>query len=66
MDQYDTHVRPDIVKYLKKDFKTECVWIPKGLTSVLQPCDASLNASFKAHSRMRDQWLQWFADESQI
>ena len=36
MDQYGTHVRPDIVNYLKKDFKTECDWVPKGLTSALQ------------------------------
>ena len=56
MDQ-GTHVRDDITKYLSNSFGTECVWIPKGLTYILQPLDVSVNAPFK--SAMREEWKQW-------
>ena len=60
MDQYGTHVRDEIVNYLRDQYGTECFWIPKRLTSVLQPLDVVVNAPFKAY--MRQQWSRWFAD----
>ena len=60
MDQYGTHVRDEIVNYLRDQYGTECFWIPKRLTSVLQPLDVVMNAPFKAY--MRQQWSRWFAD----
>ena len=60
MDQYGTHVRDEIVKYLRDQYGTECFWIPKRLTGVLQPLDVVVNAPFKAY--MRQQLSRWFAD----
>ena len=60
MDRYGTHVRDEIVNYLRDQYGTECFWIPKRLTIVLQPLDVVVNAPFKAY--MRQQWSRWFAD----
>ena len=57
MDVHRAHttseVRQELVKY-----RTNVIAIPPGMTSLLQPCDVSLNKSFKAKMRMH--WKDWF------
>ncbi len=64
MDHYGTHVREDVVNMLKNSYGTECSFVPKRLTSVLQPLDVVVNAPFKCY--MRELWSEWMADDSKI
>ena len=58
-DSFEAHVT-DTVKALFKRENTELAVIPGGLTSFLQPLDASLNKPFK--DGVQKKWMQWMAD----
>jgi len=59
LDAFKEHVTDSIKDQLRK-MKTELVFIPGGIISVLQPMDVSINKPFK--DRLRQQYLTWIAD----
>ena len=48
LDVHRAQKTEDIQKYLHKQCKTEPVFVPAGMTSLIQPVDVVFNAPFKA------------------
>ena len=51
----------DAVSGRLENENTNVVWIPGGLTSQLQPLDASMNKPLK--DAVRTMWMEWMMDE---
>ncbi len=60
MDSYGSHLKPEIIEFFRKDFKTEILQIPPKTTSFLQPLDVAINGPFKA--ALRREWEAWLAE----
>ena len=60
LDSFEAHKTEQVKRPFKKD-NTDLAVIPRGLTSVLQPLDVSLNKLFK--DRVRQKWMTWMAEE---
>ena len=52
MDQASMHITEDIIKEIEK-YDTEIIFIPKGMTRILQPLDVSINKPFKTLIRKK-------------
>jgi len=59
LDIFKRHLTDSVKNHLCK-MKTELVFIPGRMTSVLQPMNLSINKPFK--DRLRQQYLTWIAD----
>ena len=55
-DSFRAHLSKPVHNTLRS-INTECVVIPGGMTSMLQPLDVSINKPFK--DRMRAKWQNW-------
>ena len=55
-DSFRAHLSKPVRSTLRS-INTECVVIPGGMTSMLQPLDVSINKPFK--DRMRAKWQNW-------
>ena len=55
-DSFRAHLSKPI-RCTLQSLNTECVVIPGGMTSMLQPLDVSINKPFK--DRMRAKWQEW-------
>ncbi len=58
MDHYGSHIKEEILKEIKRVYKTEVVLVPKKCTFFAQPLDVALNNGFKA--ALRKEWDEWF------
>ena len=53
------------ISIVKQDqFNSECVLIPAGCTSLVQPTDVSMNRLFNA--KMKEQWVEWFRSNNDL
>lgn len=57
MDSHRSHMVEQVVQAFKKESRTECVFVPGGMTPILQPLDVYVNKSFK--SLLKAQWREW-------
>ena len=60
MDSFRAHTTPKC-KGKMNELELDWLIIPPGTTSLLQPCDVSINKPLKA--KLREHWEDWFADE---
>ena len=60
MDSFRAHTTPKC-KDKMNELELDWLIIPPGTTSLLQPCDVSINKPLKA--KLREHWEEWFADE---
>ncbi len=58
MDHYGSHVKDEIVSFLKKSYGSKVLFVPKKMTFFLQPLDVVVNSAFKA--ALRREWTAWF------
>eukprot|EP01121_Diplochlamys_sp_Union-15-3_P010615 TRINITY_DN2995_c0_g1_i7.p1 TRINITY_DN2995_c0_g1~~TRINITY_DN2995_c0_g1_i7.p1 ORF type:complete len:142 (-),score=10.10 TRINITY_DN2995_c0_g1_i7:238-663(-) len=58
LDQFSAHKDWDIVKLLEK-YNVHCLFIPAGLTLILQPLDKGVNKPFK--TGIKQQWGYWIS-----
>lgn len=58
MDEFTAHTKESVLKALRQ-MRCKVLFIPAGMTSMLQPLDVAVNSSFK--SLLRKQWEEWLA-----
>ena len=62
-DRHASHMNKTVLSALKRHHQTTAVFIPPGLTPIVQPCDVSWNKPFK--SAMREKWQEWLRSGEQ-
>ena len=63
LDRHRSHTHETSVSHLDKRHNTRSIFIPGGMTSVLQPCDVVWNKPMK--DRVREKWNDWMANGEQ-
>ena len=60
LDRHASHLHARIQNQLMREHQTRAIYVPAGMTPLLQPCDLSWNKPFK--DAMRRKWKDWLAD----
>lgn len=57
MDTHRSHMMESVISSFQKENRTDVMFIPGGMTPLLQPLDAYVNKSFK--SKVKAEWQEW-------
>ena len=60
LDRHASHLHRDVLSAMSQQHQTRALFVPPGMTPILQPCDVSWNKPFK--DAMRRKWKTWLVE----